>query len=213
MELLKHTFFINLDVRTDRLEHVSKQLEILGIENPERFSAIVNERGYIGCTQSHIRCLEMAIERGYEQVFICEDDIQFTDIDTFKKSFEEFHNDNIEWDVLLVAGNNHEPYRVVKDSYMQIYNCQTTTGYVVKKHYYQELLNNFRESLYGLEKNPENLNETSLYYKYGLDRSWTLLQEKDKWFIITPFTVIQKYSYSDIEKVWVDYSKIMLNSL
>jgi hypothetical protein len=213
MELLKHTFFINLDVRTDRLEHVSKQLEILGIENPERCPGILNERGYIGCTQSHIRCLEMAIEKDYEQVFICEDDIQFTDIDTFKNSFTEFYNDNVDWDVLLVAGNNHEPYRVIKDSYMQIYNCQCGTGYVVKKHYYQELLNNFRESLYALENNPDNFNEAELYHRYALDRNWIKLQEKDKWFIITPFTVVQTYSYSDIEKVWIDYSEMMLNSV
>ena len=96
---------------------------------------------------------------------------------------------------------------------MQIYNCQCATGYIVKKHYYQELLNNFRESLYGLENNPENFNEVGLYHRYALDRNWIRLQEKDKWFIITPFTVVQTYSYSDIEKVWIDYSQMMLNSV
>jgi GR25 family glycosyltransferase involved in LPS biosynthesis len=212
MELLKHTFFINLDVRQDRLAHVSNQLQMVCIDNPERFPAIQHEKGYIGCTQSHIRCLEMAIEREYEHVFICEDDILFLDIDTFKKSLAEFYNDDIPWDVLLIAGNNHNPFKVVKDSYMQIHNCQTTTGYVVKKHYYQELLNNFKESLYGLQNKLEDVDENGHYNKFALDRYWCKLQRQNNWFMLTPFTVIQACSYSDIEKRQVDYSCFMLNS-
>jgi glycosyl transferase family 25 len=212
MELLKHTLFINLDVRTDRLEHVSNQLQQVGIENPERFRAIQNEKGYIGCAQSHIRCLELAIERGYEQVFICEDDIQFTDIEIFKKSLTEFYEDNIEWDVLIIGGNNHHPFTVIKDSYMKIYNCQTTTGYVVKKHYYHELLNNFKEALEGLMNKPDVLEEAWHYHQFAIDQYWNKLQQKDNWFMITPFTVVQSYSYSDIENRWVSYSSIMLNS-
>lgn len=206
MELLKHTFFINLDVRQDRLVHVSNQLKMVGIENPERFPAIQHEKGYIGCTQSHIRCLEMAIEREYEHVFICEDDIQFLDIDTFKKSLFEFYEDDIHWDVLLVAGNNHRPFKVIKDSYMQIYQCQTTTGYVVKKHYYQELLNNFKESLSCLQNEPHKCHE------FALDMYWCKLQQQDNWFMTTPFTVIQVSNYSNIENRPVDYSWFMLNS-
>ena len=206
MELLKHTFFINLDVRQDRLAHVSNQLQMVGIENPERFPAIQHEKGYIGCTQSHIRCLEMAIEREYDHIFICEDDILFLDIATFKKSLAEFYNDDIQWDVLLIAGNNHHPFKVIKDSYMQIFDCQCGTGYIVKKHYYQELLNNFKESLSGLQNEPEQ------YHKFALDRYWCKLQEHNNWYIITPYTVIQACNYSDIEKRHVDYSGIMLNS-
>jgi GR25 family glycosyltransferase involved in LPS biosynthesis len=148
----------------------------------------------------------MAIEREYEQIFICEDDINFTDIDTFKKSLAEFYEDDIHWDMLIIAGNNHHPFKVVKESYIQISNCQCGTGYVVKKHYYQDLLNNFKEALFGLQ------NEAEHYYRYALDRYWCKLQEKDDWFMITPYTVTQTYSYSDIEKVWVEYSWMMLNS-
>ena len=206
MELLKHTFFINLDVRQDRLAHVSNQLHLVGIENPERFPAIQHEKGYIGCTQSHIRCLEMAIEREYEHVFICEDDIHFLNIDIFKNSLFEFYNDDIPWDVLMIAGNNHSPFKVIKNSYMQIFNCQCGTGYIVKKHYYQELLNNLKESLDALQ------NKAGQQHEFALDMYWCKLQQQNNWFMLTPFTVVQASSYSDIEKRYVDYSWLMLNS-
>jgi hypothetical protein len=77
---------------------------------------------------------------------------------------------------------------------------------VIKKHYYQELLNNFKEALFGLQNEPEH------YYQYALDRYWCKLQQKDDWFMLTPFTVIQTSSYSDIEKRHVDYSWMMLNT-
>ena len=80
MELLSNTLFINLTHRTDRLSHILDQFNGLGITG-ERVDAIQNSNGAIGCTLSHIKCLEMAIERNYEQVFICEDDITFLDPD------------------------------------------------------------------------------------------------------------------------------------
>ena len=55
MELLDHTFFINLDHRTDRLEHVTKEFEKMGI-NAERISGIQPKSPAIGCTMSHIKC-------------------------------------------------------------------------------------------------------------------------------------------------------------
>ena len=83
MELLENCLFINLDKRVDRLEHVTKQLEMMGI-NGERFKAVETKDGAIGCTMSHIKCLELAKARGYEQVFICEDDIEFTNVHSGK---------------------------------------------------------------------------------------------------------------------------------
>ena len=44
----------------------------------ERFPAIELKNGRLGCSMSHLRCIEMAKERGWDHVFICEDDITFT---------------------------------------------------------------------------------------------------------------------------------------
>ena len=79
MDLLKYTLFINLQERTDRLAHVQNELQKLGIEG-ERMNAIKLASGAIGCTMSHIKCIEFAKKRNLPHVFICEDDITFLDI-------------------------------------------------------------------------------------------------------------------------------------
>jgi GR25 family glycosyltransferase involved in LPS biosynthesis len=205
MELLQNTLYINLDHRKDRLEHVERELSKLNIKG-ERFNAIKTKVGSIGCTMSHIKCLELAKERSYEQVFICEDDITFLNTDIFKDSLQKFYdNKDIEWDILLIAGNNVPPYQKIGDYCIRVSNCQTTTGYVVKKHYYDKLIENFRESVKNLIREPHN------HKMYALDVFWKNLQRIDKWFMITPLTVVQCDSYSDIEQRNVDYRGLMLD--
>lgn len=98
MELFKHTFFINLESRPDRLEEVQGELAKMGIVG-ERVNAVKAKIGGIGCTLSHIRCLEEAKKRGYDWVFICEDDIKFTNPDLFKAQLQKFwNNKEIQWE-------------------------------------------------------------------------------------------------------------------
>ena len=205
MELFKNTLYINLEHRKDRLGHITNEFKKMGMEG-ERFSAIKTNIGAIGCTMSHIKCLEIAKERGYENVFICEDDIMFMNPDILKDSLNKFTYDtSIEWDMLLIGGNNVPPYEKTRDYCIQIFNCQTTTGYVVKKHYYDTLINNFRESVSNLLRDPSNVKQ------FALDIYWKNLQKQDKWYMLTPFTVVQIDSYSDIEKRDVDYKHLMLD--
>jgi GR25 family glycosyltransferase involved in LPS biosynthesis len=204
MELLKHTLFINLDSRTDRLDHVSKELAKLNI-NGERVSAIKMELGAIGCTMSHIKCLQLAKERNYEQVFICEDDITFTQPQVFMESLNKFYdNKNIKWDVLIVGGNNLPPYQQIGDYCIRTFNCQTTTGYIVQKHMYDTFIQNFKEST-------ELLLRTRNTKKYSLDIYWKRLQCGYFWYMIIPPTVIQREDYSDIEGRQVRYDWLMLD--
>ena len=51
MELFEHTFFINLDHRTDRLEHITKEFEKMGIQ-AERVQGIQPRSPAVGCTMS-----------------------------------------------------------------------------------------------------------------------------------------------------------------
>jgi glycosyl transferase, family 25 len=154
MELFKHTLFINLDSRDDRLDHALKEFEKMDME-VERVSAIKNKHGAIGCTMSHIKCLQLAKERDYEYVFVCEDDITFLDPNKLKESATLFlQNMKSKWDVLIIGGNNVPPYQKLSDYCARIFNCQTTTGYVVQKHFYDTLIENFKESATNLMRNP-----------------------------------------------------------
>jgi GR25 family glycosyltransferase involved in LPS biosynthesis len=205
IEPFKHTLFINLEHRKDRLEHINTQFKILGISG-ERINAVKMKQGAIGCTLSHIKCIELAKERNWEYVFICEDDITFTNSKLLLKNLNKFwKNDDIKWDVLIIGGNNCPPYETVSYYCIKVSSCQTTTGYIVKRHYYDVLIENFRESVKNLLKEPTNKS------MYALDMYWKRLQRKDNWYMIIPVTVIQKEDYSDIEGRFVKYDKLMLD--
>lgn len=205
MELFTNTLFINLEHRKDRLQHINQELEKMGICG-ERFNAVKTKVGSIGCTMSHIKCLEIAKERNYPYVFICEDDIMFLNPDILKDSLHKFYDNNtINWDVLLIGGNNVPPYEKTSDYCIKVSNCQTTTGYVVKQHYYDTLVDNFRDSVKNLIREPANHRE------YALDIYWKRLQRIANWYMLTPFTVVQLDGHSDIENREVDYRGLMLD--
>ena len=152
MNLFENTLFINLDHRQDRLEHAIEEFKKLNI-NAERVDAIKKDVGAIGCTMSHIKCLEIAKKRDYDYVFICEDDIHFKNPDLLKQNLEKFYtNTKINWDVLIIGGNNARPYQIVEEYCSRVFYCRTTTGYIVKKHMYDILLENFKESVDKLTK-------------------------------------------------------------
>ena len=205
MELLKYTLYINLEHRTDRLEHVKEELDKIGINgSAQRFSAVKMAAGNVGCTLSHIRCIELAKSRGWPHVFICEDDITFTDPAIFLKSLAEFELEKMLWNMLIIGGNNCPPFNQITESYARVYNIQTTTGYIVNSNYYDILLDNFKEGLGKLLRESDKK-------KYSLDIYWKTLQSAGIWFMITPPTVIQYYDYSDIEEKVVDYGPMMLD--
>lgn len=201
---IKHAFYINLESRLDRKQHVEDQLNSIGI-NGTRFNACKMTNGAIGCSISHIKCLQTAIENQWDHVLICEDDITFLKPLLFKTQLNKFLERNDEWDVILLAGNNMPPYKPVDDTCVQVSTCQTTTGYIVNGHYMERLLNNLKTGLTNLFKSP------SYHHLYAIDKFWFHLQRVDKWFLIIPLTVIQQAGYSDIEKRNIDYSKIMID--
>ena len=200
------TYYINLESRTDRLTHVQAELAKIGCDTGMRFNAVRTTNGAVGCTISHIRCLELAKEKDHPYVFICEDDICFSDPDLLVKNTNEFFKQGKDnWDVLIIGGNMVPPYQQVGDFCARITNCQTTTGYIVRQPYYEKLIKNFREGLNQLMKNPTNKRE------YAIDMYWKQLQQTDRWYIIIPLTVHQLEGYSDIEGRNVDYKTLMMD--
>jgi hypothetical protein len=48
-----------------------------------------------------------------------------------------------------------------------------------------------------------------MHYYFAIDKYWFCLQQCDKWYLIIPLTVIQRESYSDIEKKITNYKNVM----
>jgi len=203
---IKHAVYINLEHRTDRKVHVERQLASIGLRETTRFNAIKLPNGAIGCSMSHLKCLQLAKEQGWPHLLLCEDDIEFLDPALFVKQLNGFldnHEQDDTWDVLLIAGNNMPPYGLEDDYSVRIFQCQTTTGYLVKQHYYDKLIDNIKEGLQKLMREPHN------HRLYAIDKYWFNLQREDYWFLITPLTVVQREDYSDIEKRRTNYKKPM----
>ena len=205
MELLQNILFINLEHRKDRLLSVTTQLGQMGLKG-SRLNAIKHKHGAIGCSLSQIKCLQTAIENNWEQVCILEDDIVFTDQNLFLKNLERFHREFKEdWDVLFLSGNNAEPFFNVNDYLVKVNNCQCACAYIVKKHYYETLLNNWKEAVKKLMKDPDNKR------MYACDMYWKCLQKRDNWYLLIPLTTHQLDDYSDIEKRVTTYKHMMLD--
>jgi glycosyl transferase, family 25 len=205
MDYIQHTLYINLLHREDRKIHVENELNKIGIVNAERFNAVKLTNGALGCSMSHLRCIQYAKQNGWDNVLVVEDDITFLDPELFKsqlKLFLEWHDDN--WDMLLISGNNMLPYVHKDASCIKILNCLTTTGYLVKKDYYDTLIENYKEGIEKLLKEPTNKS-------YTIDRYWMELQRKHNWYLLVPLSVIQREDYSDIEKRVTNFKNYMLN--
>jgi glycosyl transferase family 25 len=199
---IKHAYYINLDSRPDRKQHVEEQMNIIGIQ-AERFKAIRLPNGAIGCSMSHLKLLETAKANNFSHILIVEDDIKFLNPELFKSQLNIFLSNHKGWDVVLLGGNNIPPYKKIDDTCVKITSCQTTTGYLVNGHYIDILINNFRNGIKKLLESPH------LHAMYAIDKFWFTLQRSHNWFLIIPLTVTQREDYSDIEKRKTDYTKVM----
>lgn len=209
---IKNAIYINLDIRTDRRMIFEKQMEELHARDQAdysfypvaRFSAIHHEHGAIGCSKSHLECLRIAKNNGWDHVLIFEDDAYFIHpeilVHQVNSFLSRFHD---AWDVLLLSGNNFPPFKIEAPDCFRVANCQVATAYLVCSRYYDTLIQNFEEALAGLTANPANKPE------FACDMYWKRLQRVDRWYLITPICVIQRAGYSDIEKQHVNYEKFM----
>jgi len=202
---IQNVLYINLESRLDRKEHVETQLATIGLQHFQRFNAIKLENGALGCSMSHLKCLQTAKANNWDHVLICEDDIHFLDPSLFITQFNAFLKTNNTWDVVLIAGNNMIPYKPVNNQCIQVYACQTTTGYIVQSHYYDTLIENYKVGIKKLMLEPQNSK------LYAIDKYWCKLQREDNWFLIIPLTVVQRVDYSDIEKKETNFQKYMLD--
>lgn len=113
-------FVINLDRRTDRLEHFEKEMEWMGW-NFERFSA-VDTASYIGCAKSYQEIAKICMETDDEYFMILEDDIFF--MPYAKEHLEkcELELNKINFDFFHLSPSIHRPVNNLTDNLIDITN-------------------------------------------------------------------------------------------
>jgi len=197
--------YINLDFRVDRRKSVLQEITKLShiTENVHRVDAVLDTLcGHIGCGKSHIKAIELAIENDWNSVLIIEDDMQLEgDLSVLDKL------DNISWDVILLgyAYGHNTPSET--SFLLKAKGCTTTIAYIIRKHYYRTLLENFKESVvimqsqldkHSKEYLEKNLEVPKLNECTAIDQHWRPLQDKDTFYVLEPKIAIpNKELYSD----------------
>jgi len=195
---IDHIIYINLDKRVDRKEQIEGELERFNLTNYERFSAIQNDNGAIGCSKSHLEVIKLAKKRGYKNILVLEDDFQFiVSKEKFNKQINKLFN--VDFDVCLLAYNTPNLYESEYPFLYKIKDAQTASAYIVQSHYYDTLIDCWEKAIKLFE-------ETNDDTKYTCDQSWKQLQEKDDWYCFKTRMGKQRESYSDIQKGVVNYN-------
>lgn len=190
-EFVDKVVYINIPSRTDRNDHMKEFTKIFG-DKVTRLDGVQRTPGYLGCSQSHVRAVMLAMSHGWKNVLILEDDAEWNQFDTNYKRLEELATRP--YDVILLGG-----VCVQKDETDKVISSQTATAYLVNGHYYPRLIENFKEGY-------RQLYETNNYTQFALDQHWKQLQRVDNWYIVSnPCMVYQKPGYSNIENKHVDY--------
>jgi GR25 family glycosyltransferase involved in LPS biosynthesis len=226
---IQHCLFINLDHRQDRLNHFLQQLKATGIAcervpgvNPAKkgdphaslLSACYDQRvcpGQLGCQLSHLRAVDLAIARNWSHVAIFEDDF------TFRPSFSSVDMQSLvesitlqvpHWRVIglsLNIGSQTILGEPLKFSSIHphtpllptiIHNAQTTGGLLFRDI---EVLKRYRHLI--------SLEECNVRKDYhtAIDQCMKPMQNEGVWVGLSPQIGTQMPSFSDIERMNVNY--------
>ena len=177
---------LNLDKRTDRLEHFDKQAKELGFTY-QRFAAFEGNPPEFtlrdACKKGHQAIMKQAIDDGINNLLIFEDDALFVE-DFNAKLADVYSKIPKDWDMFYLGAWHHvsKPY---------------AEGIV-------EMVDNWSAHAYGISKNylPKAYNST--FHVWPVDMALASQHPHIKAYCAKPALVGQMPGYSDIEKEYRD---------
>tara|TARA_Y100001938_G_C7925260_1_gene346563 strand:- start:365 stop:766 length:402 start_codon:yes stop_codon:yes gene_type:complete len=115
----------------------------------------------------------------------------------FAKDFETIKNDK-KWDIIVLTPRGDTQDEKI-GKFKRINNNQTTTGYIIRTHMLQILIDNLKDGLELLYKgiHPDIC---------ALDQYWKKLQDKYNFYYYSDIFAGQLVDYSDIQKINVNYN-------
>jgi hypothetical protein len=192
-------FYINLDKRSDRRCEIEEELNTMEL-NYERFPAVYNEKGIVGCGYSHLSVLKLAREKCYKNILIFEDDFKFlTSKSEFETYLERLFKSFNTFDVCFLSYNCRNFCEIPDHSFIKrVFDSHTASGYIVNENYYSKLIDLYETAIPLLEKTGEHWN-------YANDMCWKPLQRQDMWICFDKRIGKQRPSYSDNTNCFADY--------
>ena len=207
--MISGPYYINLDYRRDRRLQVETEFRRLGIDSAVRVPAIFHKDGASGCLQSHIIAINNDPLK-VDATWICEDDMQFlVDRARLNIYIKEFMESDADILCLGSASRKNAEYSV---NLWRTFDLQTASSYIVKekfKHILADFWKVILDCRLNNSVNPYKEQYDNLQVNKGdpltTDQSWKILQQS--YVFVTPKTrcIIQRPSYSDIEKQHVSY--------
>lgn len=202
MDKIDKFVYINLDKRTDRNEHIRKELKRFNIPDEKiiRVSAIENIKGAYGCALSHLKVMEMYRDSPDKLWCILEDDHYFTQsLENTNKLIEEFLNNEL-YDVLEGCYCNVKGSDIIGTSFRRITQSCMMSFYIPKKNVCEALIASNKQSA------------RTLHPKYGkksgvpCDMMWNHLMKV--FVFVAPYKPYgsQLLNHSDIRNKVMDYS-------
>ena len=101
-------YYINLDTRPDRKEHLFKELAKMdvGEDMLQRIPGVIHPMACLGCSIAHKNALLDCKKNGYSNYMIIEDDFTFKeDKETTFALLNKFWDTNHPWDIVMLSGN------------------------------------------------------------------------------------------------------------
>jgi hypothetical protein len=193
-DFFDHIYCINLDKRTDRWEDCVKQFKKHNL-TVERFSAIDGSKinnptklmtGEYGILSTHIELIKDAKNKGYKNILILEDDVEF--IDNLNEYFSLFKGQiPDDWVMLYLSGNHIGGCLQVSGNIFKIFHSYAIHSFAIKSELFDLIIN-------GLPK-----------YKKAVDIFYAELQSLFPSYVIRPHLAWQRESFSDIQGGIMNY--------
>ena len=191
-----HSFYINLDRRTDRRQQFEGECQKMGLD-VERFPAVAHNVPAIGCGLSHLAVLKLARERGYESVCVFEDDFEFLvgrpELDSVLSSLPA------DFDVVMLGWYIFEstPHNELFD---KVLDATTGSAYIVHSRFYDTLIQNYEEAADLFLQHPLDP------HIYLNDQYWRRIQPTANWYHTVRRIGRQRASFSDLTGTFVAYA-------
>jgi GR25 family glycosyltransferase involved in LPS biosynthesis len=210
--MLDKIYYINLDVRTDRREHIENNVKEPLLEwfdetlwtrlaAVDRTKEASTPRRAAGCSLSHLKIWKDAIDNGYKHVMIFEDDFEFIiEPSKFYYLTNELFRDFPNFTICNFAYNNLKPLYPIENNsnFFKSWDIQTTGGYIADVNFLKNKL--MQPTINSVRK----LNENQPTAFWAIDVVWKKFQNDPNWLLMKRAGK-QLAGVSDIEKMNVDY--------
>lgn len=201
LDYVSKAYCINLKRRQDRWKKCLKEFKKNNLEGIERYQAVDGKlydwsstkynkellKGELGILETHINIITEAIEKGYSNIAIFEDDVYFT---SEISKLEEYLNDvPDDWDMIYLGGNHTygSVPRMITNKIMKLHNTFAIEGIIIRSTLFSKILE--------ITKNRNN----------QIDKIYSILQKTYNIYGCYPNITLQKIDYSDIQNKVVDY--------